>query len=96
MIKYNLITKETFKYIWWGGEFGQIVMWLKKFNSLFLLLYLRYMWGEGIGSKSHIEEGLAENVRIPSYGVKGLKLLKKRPMIFERSLTILLGNWPWP
>jgi len=34
-------------------------------------------------------EGLAENVRIPSYGGGGLKLLKKtkRYMIFERFLA---------
>jgi len=31
--------------------------------------------------------GLAENVRIPSYGGRGLKLLKNRHMIFERSLN---------
>jgi len=34
------------------------------------------------------ERRLAENVRIPSYG-EGLKLLKKRHMIFERSPILL-------
>jgi len=33
---------------------------------------------------SHGGRGLAENVRIPSYGGVGLKLLKNRRMIFER------------
>jgi len=33
-----------------------------------------------------IRRGLAENVRVRSYGGGGLKLLKNRYMIFERSL----------
>jgi len=39
----------------------------KKLNLMFILLYLRYMWGKGLVEKSYGEEGLAENVRIPSY-----------------------------
>jgi len=37
---------------------------------------------------------LAENVRIPSYGGEGLKLLKKRHIIFKRFLYLFLcsGN----
>jgi len=40
--------------------------------------------------KSYGEERLAENVRIPSYGRRGVKLLKKRHMIFERSLIVTM------
>jgi len=50
------------------GRFGQIVMYFyNKLNTQFLLLYLQYMSGRE----------LVENVRIPSYGGRGLKLLKK-------------------
>jgi len=37
-----------------------------------------YMWGEGVVEHVIWEEGLAEIVRIPSYGGGGLKLLKNR------------------
>jgi len=47
-------------------------IWLK-FAVYFALFTV--MWGRG----------LPENVRIPSYGGRGLKLLKSRHMIFERS-----------
>jgi len=44
------------------------------------------MLGEGLVETSY-GEGLAENVRIPSYhGGAILKLLKKRHVIFERFL----------
>jgi len=39
----------------------------EKLNSQFLVLYLQYMWREGVSRK----------VRVPSYGRWGLKLLKK-------------------
>jgi len=44
---------------------GQVV---RKFNSQFLLLYLRYMGGGG-WLKTSYGEVLAENVRIPSYDI---------------------------
>jgi len=49
---------------------------------------LKSSYGEGQGLLDVLVglipgEGFAENVRIPSYGGRGLKLLKKRHMIFE-------------
>jgi len=41
---------------------------LKRLNSQFLLLSLRYMWGEGLVENVIWGRVLAENVRIPSYG----------------------------
>jgi len=38
-------------------------------------------------------EGLAENVTIPSYRRGGLKLLKNRHMIFQRSLKLTKYCW---
>jgi len=43
------------------------------------LLYLRFMWGRELVKNVIWGKGLAENVRIPSYGRKGSK---NSPMIF--------------
>jgi len=57
-------------------------------NLQFIMLYFRYMWGKGGWLKPSYEgEGLAENVRIPSYRGKGYKIAKKCHMIFERFRT---------
>jgi len=42
--------------------------------------------GKGLVENVIRGEGLAENVRIPLYGGRGLKLLKNRHMIFESSI----------
>jgi len=63
----------------------------KKLDLQFILLYLRYMWGGGGDWLKTSYGGLAENVRIPSYGGRGLKLLKNPSydiLIFERSLDL--------
>jgi len=46
-------------------------------SELFILLYLRYMWGRWLVENVIWREGLAKNVRISSYGGGGIKLLKK-------------------
>jgi len=50
------------------------------------------MWGDGL-VENVIGEGLAENVRLPSYREEGgLKLLRKRHMIFELSLNRIIED----
>jgi len=50
--------------------------------------------GEGLVKNVIWErKGLTENIRIPSYGGRKLKLPKKNHhMIFERSLISIMGN----
>jgi len=55
-----------------------ILIVAKKANLQFILLYFRYMWGEGVGWKRHMgEEGLAETSEHRHMGEWSLKLLKK-------------------
>jgi len=48
----------------------------KKLDLQFILLYLWYMWGEGLVENIIWGRGLAENVRIPLYK-EGSKITQK-------------------
>jgi len=70
-----------------------LLVWLKKLNSQFILIYLRYMWGRGLVENVICWRGLAENVIIPSYGREPKVARINGHMIFERSLYTLKNQY---
>jgi len=56
----------------WPNRHITFIVAKKKLNLELILLYLQYMWGEGLVENSIWGEGLAENVRITSCRGEGV------------------------
>jgi len=72
----------------WPNHHITFIVAKKKLNLQFILLYLRYMWGRGfVENVIWVEGGWLKTPEYRHTGGRGLKLLKNRQMIFERSPT---------